>query len=296
MRHRSRPDQDQGGRRRRRQLPDHRAEDLHLRRRARSRPRTSCTWCSPASKARRRARRASRSSSCRSSCPTRTAIRATRNAVSCGSIEEKMGIHGNATCVMNYDGATGWLVGEREKGLRAMFTMMNEARLGVGVQGLALSEVAYQNAAIYARERRQGRSICRREGAGREGRSDHRASRRAPHADVDPRLQRGGARAGAVDGAEGRRRAPLRGRPPTAVAADDQMGLMTPVLKGVLTDTGFANAVRRSRSSAATATSPSTAWSSSCAMRASPCSTRARTASRRSTSSAASCRRTAGAR
>ena len=82
-----------------------------------------------------------------------------RNAVSCGSIEEKMGIHGNATCVMNYDGATGWLVGEQEKGLRAMFTMMNEARLGVGVQGLALSEVAYQNAAIYARDRRQGRAL-----------------------------------------------------------------------------------------------------------------------------------------
>jgi acyl-CoA dehydrogenase len=73
-----------------------------------------------------------------------------RNAVSCGSIEEKMGIHGNATCVMNYDGATGWLVGEENRGLNAMFTMMNEARLGVGVQGLAQSEVAYQNAAIYA--------------------------------------------------------------------------------------------------------------------------------------------------
>ena len=60
-----------------------------------------------------------------------------RNAVSCGSIEEKMGIHGNATCVMNYDGATGWLIGEENRGLHAMFTMMNEARLGVGVQGLA---------------------------------------------------------------------------------------------------------------------------------------------------------------
>ena len=76
-----------------------------------------------------------------------------------------MGIHGNATCVMNYDGATGWLVGEPEKGLRAMFTMMNEARLGVGVQGLALSEVAYQNAADYARERLQGRVALRRQGA-----------------------------------------------------------------------------------------------------------------------------------
>src|SRR5579885_1096293 len=82
-----------------------------------------------------------------------------RNGVSCGSLEEKMGIHGNATCVMNYDGATGWLIGEENRGLNAMFVMMNEARLGVGVQGLALSEVAYQNAAAYAKERLQGRAI-----------------------------------------------------------------------------------------------------------------------------------------
>src|SRR5260221_4996511 len=82
-----------------------------------------------------------------------------RNAVSCGSIEEKMGIHGNSTCVMNYDGATGWLIGEENRGLNAIVTMMNEARLGVGVHGLALSEVAYQNAAVYAKERLQGRSI-----------------------------------------------------------------------------------------------------------------------------------------
>ncbi len=82
-----------------------------------------------------------------------------RNAVSCGSIEEKMGIHGNATCVMNYDGATGWLMAEANRGLHAMFTMMNEARLGVGVQGLAMSEVAYQNAAVYAKERLAGRAL-----------------------------------------------------------------------------------------------------------------------------------------
>src|SRR5580700_2597246 len=74
-----------------------------------------------------------------------------RNGVSCGSIEEKMGIHANSTCVMNFDGATGWLVGEAHRGLNAMFVMMNEARLGVGVQGLAVSEVAYQNAATYAK-------------------------------------------------------------------------------------------------------------------------------------------------
>src|SRR5690349_6842779 len=81
-----------------------------------------------------------------------------RNAVTCGSIEEKMGIHGNSTCVMNYDGATGWLLGEENRGLNAMFTMMNEARLGVGIQGLAQSEVAYQNAVTYTKERLHGRS------------------------------------------------------------------------------------------------------------------------------------------
>src|SRR4249919_2864910 len=82
-----------------------------------------------------------------------------RNGVSCGSIEHKMGIHGNATCVMNYDGATGWLIGEENKGMQGMFVMMNEARLGVAVQGLAQSEVAYQNAVAYARERLQGRAL-----------------------------------------------------------------------------------------------------------------------------------------
>src|SRR5665213_1578964 len=82
-----------------------------------------------------------------------------RNGVSCGSIEHKMGIHGNSTCVMNYDGATGWLIGEENKGMQGMFVMMNEARLGVAVQGLAQSEVAYQNAVAYARERLQGRSL-----------------------------------------------------------------------------------------------------------------------------------------
>ncbi|MEO0321168.1 MAG: acyl-CoA dehydrogenase family protein, partial [Pseudomonadota bacterium] len=82
-----------------------------------------------------------------------------RNGVSCGSIEEKMGIHANSTCVMNYDDATGYLIGEEHKGLKAMFTMMNEARLGVALQGMAVSDVAYQNAADYARDRTQGRSL-----------------------------------------------------------------------------------------------------------------------------------------
>lgn len=82
-----------------------------------------------------------------------------RNSVKCGSIEHKMGIHGNSTCVMNFDDAKGWLVGEKHKGLRAMFTMMNAARLGVAMQGLGIGEVAYQNAVNYAKERLQMRSL-----------------------------------------------------------------------------------------------------------------------------------------
>ena len=79
--------------------------------------------------------------------------------MSCGAIEHKMGIHANSTCVMNYDGAKGWLVGAENRGLNAMFVMMNGARLGVAVQGLAQSEAAYQNAAAYAKDRLQGRSL-----------------------------------------------------------------------------------------------------------------------------------------
>jgi len=84
---------------------------------------------------------------------------AERNPVSCGAIEEKMGIHGNATCVMNFDEAEGYLIGDENKGLRVMFVMMNEARMGVGMQGLSQSDVAYQNAVIYANDRLQGRSL-----------------------------------------------------------------------------------------------------------------------------------------
>jgi alkylation response protein AidB-like acyl-CoA dehydrogenase len=86
-----------------------------------------------------------------------------RNALACGAIEAKMGIHGNATCVMNYDGATGWLLGVENRGINAMFTMMNQARLGVGVQGLGLSEVAYQNAAAYAKGAPAGAGAGRRQ-------------------------------------------------------------------------------------------------------------------------------------
>jgi alkylation response protein AidB-like acyl-CoA dehydrogenase len=82
-----------------------------------------------------------------------------RNNVKCGSIEHKMGIHGNSTCVMNMEDATGWMVGQPNRGLQAMFVMMNGARLGVGLQGLGLTEVAYQNALAYAKERIQSRSL-----------------------------------------------------------------------------------------------------------------------------------------
>ncbi|MBB3214842.1 hypothetical protein FHW67_004165 [Herbaspirillum sp. Sphag1AN] len=82
-----------------------------------------------------------------------------RNPITCGAIEEKMGIHGNATCQMNLDGAVGWLIGEPHKGLNAMFVFMNAARLGVGMQGLGLTEVAYQNALAYAKDRLQMRSL-----------------------------------------------------------------------------------------------------------------------------------------
>ncbi|AXS39659.1 acyl-CoA dehydrogenase C-terminal domain-containing protein [Breoghania sp. L-A4] len=165
-----------------------------------------------------------------------------RNAVVCGSLEEKMGIHGNSTCVMNYDGATGWLVGEENKGLRAMFIMMNEARLGVAVQGLAQSEVAYQNAADYARERIQGRALS---GAAEP---DKAADPIIVHPDVRRVLMtirsfNEAARAlmlwTALKGDISHRSEDEK----TRQAADDLMGLMTPVLKGVLTDKGFDNAV-----------------------------------------------------
>ena len=139
-----------------------------------------------------------------------------RNAVSCGSIEEKMGIHGNATCVMNYDGATGWLIAEPNRGLQAMFVMMNEARLGVGVQGLAMSEVAYQNAASLREGPARRPRTDRREISAKASRPADRASRRAAHADDDPRVQRGGAGARSMDFAQGRYRAAFRGRQGTA--------------------------------------------------------------------------------
>src|SRR5262249_47135099 len=165
-----------------------------------------------------------------------------RNGVSCGSIEEKMGIHGNSTCVLNNDGATGFLIGEPNRGLNAMFTMMNEARLHVGVQGLALSEVAYQNAVSYAKERLQGRAIS---GAKFP---DKPADPIIVHPDVRRNLMtmRAINEAGralvvwtALKGDIVHRSQDDKER----AAAEDHMGLLTPVIKGVLTDQGCANAV-----------------------------------------------------
>jgi alkylation response protein AidB-like acyl-CoA dehydrogenase len=162
-----------------------------------------------------------------------------RNAVSCGSIEKKMGIHGNATCVMNYDGAKGWLVGEPEKGLQAMFIMVNGARLGVGLQGVAQGEVAYQNAVQYARDRRQSRAL-------KEEDRDPNAKADAlfVHPDIRRMLMQirawnEGARALVLWGAL---QVDLSRRSPDEAErqqAEDLLAIITPVIKGYLTDNGF---------------------------------------------------------
>ena len=166
-----------------------------------------------------------------------------RNGLGCGALEKKMGLHGNPTCVMNYDGAQGWLVGEPEKGLAAMFIMMNAARLGVGLQGLAQGEVAYQNAVAYARDRRQGRAL-------KEERRDTAA--KADPIIVHPDIRRmlmemkaftEGARALALWGSllvDLARRAQSEEE---RQYADDLVSLLTPVIKGYLTDKGFDSAV-----------------------------------------------------
>ncbi len=166
-----------------------------------------------------------------------------RNGVVCGSIEHKMGIHGNATAVLNYDGAKGWLVGEEHRGLPAMFVMMNGARLGVAVQGLSLSEVAYQNAAAYAKDRRQGRSLKG------PAEPDKPADLLLVHPDVrrmllEIRAFNEAARALLVSVALTQEEALTSPDPKVRQAADDRLGLLTPVIKGVFTDMGFANAVK----------------------------------------------------
>src|SRR6185369_8190535 len=166
-----------------------------------------------------------------------------RNALSCGALEKKMGIHGNATCVMNYDGAKGWLVGEPEKGLAAMFIMMNAARLGVGVQGLAQGEVAYQNAAAYAKDRRQGRAL-----KPEEHEEGAKADVLLVHPDVRRMLMeiKTWNEAGCALALWGALQVDLLRRSQDEAErqqADDLLGLITPVIKGYLTDKGFEAAV-----------------------------------------------------
>ena len=154
-----------------------------------------------------------------------------------------MGIHGNSTAVLNFDEAKGWLVGEQHRGLPAMFVMMNGARLGVAVQGLGISEVAYQNAAAYAKERRQGRSLKG------PAEPDKPADLLLVHPDVrrmllEIRAFNEAARALLVWTALAEDEARHAPDAKARQTADDRLGLLTPVLKGVFTDFGFANAVK----------------------------------------------------
>ncbi|MEO6432676.1 MAG: acyl-CoA dehydrogenase C-terminal domain-containing protein [Sphingomicrobium sp.] len=162
-----------------------------------------------------------------------------RNSLACGSLEHKMGINGNATCVMNYDGAKGWLVGEPEKGLAAMFIMMNAARLGVGLQGLAQGEVAYQNAAIYAKDRRQGRALNaddRDESAKADNLLVHPDVRRML---LEARCWNEAARAFALWGSLMVDLAHRSQDEAEREQADDLLALLTPVIKSYLTDKGL---------------------------------------------------------
>ncbi|PHR91504.1 MAG: acyl-CoA dehydrogenase [Robiginitomaculum sp.] len=164
------------------------------------------------------------------------------NGVSCGSIEKKMGIHGNSTCVMNYDDSVGELIGDENKGLRVMFVMMNEARLGVGMQGLCQSEVAYQNAVIYANDRLQGRSLTgpKNENGPADPIIVHPDVRRML---MDIRSFNEGGRAFLYWLALQEDLEKYSPDEKVRERADDFLGLMTPVIKGYLTDIGFANCV-----------------------------------------------------
>jgi alkylation response protein AidB-like acyl-CoA dehydrogenase len=161
-----------------------------------------------------------------------------RNDLVCGGLEEKMGIHGNATCVMNYDGAKGWLVGEENKGLRTMFIMMNEARLGVGLQGLGLAEVAYQNSLAFAKDRIQGRSLTGPKNP------DGPADPIIVHPDVRRMLMNQkvfveGARALALWTALHGDLEHKSEDEATREKSGDFMALLTPVIKAYLTDKGY---------------------------------------------------------
>ena len=162
-----------------------------------------------------------------------------RNGVAVGNIEEKMGIHGNSTCVMNYDGATGYLIGEEHKGMRAMFTMMNEARLGVGMQGVSQAEVAYQNALDYAKDRLQGRDVT---------------GVKNPEGPADPLIVHPDIRRSLMDQksfVEGARAFILWGATMIDAAhraddkdADGLVSLLTPIIKGFLSDVGYDNTIK----------------------------------------------------
>jgi alkylation response protein AidB-like acyl-CoA dehydrogenase len=165
-----------------------------------------------------------------------------RNSLKCGSIEHKMGIRGSATCVMNYDGATGWLVGEPNRGLTAMFVMMNAARLGVGLQGLAQAESAFQNAKAYALDRRQGRALTG------PAEPDQPADLLIVHPDVRRMLME------AKSHTEGLRALCLWGALLVDIAehspdaderaeAEDRLALLTPVIKAFGSDKGFETTV-----------------------------------------------------
>jgi alkylation response protein AidB-like acyl-CoA dehydrogenase len=161
-----------------------------------------------------------------------------RNKVMCGSIEHKMGIHANSTCVMNYDGATGWMVGEENKGLAAMFIMMNAARLGTGIQGLSQASVAYQNAVTYAMDRRQGRALTG------PAEPQEKADPLFVHPDVRRMLMDGkalveGLRALAVWGALQVDLSHVAETEEERQLADDLISLLTPVIKGYGTDKGY---------------------------------------------------------
>ena len=158
-----------------------------------------------------------------------------RNLVSCGAIEHKMGIHGNSTCVMNYDEAEGYLIGDENKGLRVMFVMMNRARLDVGMQGFAQSEVAYQNAVVYARERLQGRSLTgpKNENGPADPLIVHPDVRRML---LETKAYNEGARALIYWAALMEDMELVSEDEKVREKCDDLLGLLTPVIKGYLTD------------------------------------------------------------
>jgi butyryl-CoA dehydrogenase len=161
-----------------------------------------------------------------------------RNGVACGAIEHKMGIHANSTCVMNYDDATGWLIGEEHKGMRAMFTMMNAARQGVAVQGLGVAEAAYQGAVAYAKERLQGRSLSGTKYP------DKPADPLLVHPDIrrmllTMRANIEGARALSAWVSQALDLQEKHPDPQVRQDSEDLVAILTPVLKACFTDLGF---------------------------------------------------------